>query len=91
MYWVVGDTSGYFKTDCRTCTSGTWYGTDGTTEYMSYDFHTMAPVTNNVSMVNTDGVFGNVLAPVSAMKGDAMWLWWNVGTAYIDSMLIVLE
>ena len=91
MYWVVGDTSGYFKTDCRTCNSGIWYDTDGTTEYMSYDFHTMAPVTNQVSMVNDEGLFGNVLAPVSAMKGDAMWLWWNVGTAYIDSMLIVLE
>jgi hypothetical protein len=91
MFWLVYDTTGYFKVDCRTCETGMWYGTDGSTELMTYDFHTMSPVTNQVSLVNSVGVFGNVLAPVSAMKGDAMWLWWTINNAVIDSMLIVLE
>jgi len=91
MFWLVYDTSGYFKVDCRTCETGTWYGTDGSTAPMMYDFHTMSPVTNQVSLVNSVGVFGNVLAPVSAMEGDEMWLWWSISSTILDSMLIVLE
>lgn len=91
MFWVVNDTTGYFKKDCRTCDSGVWYDTDGTIEYMSYDFHTMAPVTNQVSIADELGQFGNVLAPVRSMKGDVMKLWWNIGTSYIDSMEVILN
>ena len=91
MFWIVTDTTGYFKADCRTCETGTWYGTDGTVENMSYDFHTMAPVTNYVSITDENGSFGNVIAPVRSMRGDAMWLWWSVASVFRDSMLIVLE
>tara|TARA_Y100000310_G_C20621240_1_gene783403 strand:- start:561 stop:1184 length:624 start_codon:yes stop_codon:yes gene_type:complete len=91
MFWVVYDTTGYFKIDCRTCETGTWYDTDGSTENMSYDFHTMSPVTNQVSLVDDEGVFGNVIAPVRSMRGDAMWLWWSINNTVLDSMLIVLE
>ena len=91
MFWVIGDTTGYFKTDCRTCNTGTWYDTDGTTEYMSYDFNSMSPVTNQISIADNLGQFGNVLAPVRSMKGDVMTLWWNIGTSYIDSMEVALN
>jgi hypothetical protein len=30
MFWLIYDTTGYFKADCRGCSAGTWYGTDGT-------------------------------------------------------------
>ena len=91
MFWLVYDTTGYFKADCRGCESGAWYGSDGSTLEMEYDFHTMAPVTNFISLTDANGSFGNVIAPVRAMKGDAMWLWWTVANVYTDSMLIVLE
>jgi hypothetical protein len=91
MFWLIYDTTGYFKADCRGCSAGTWYGTDGTIEPMSYDYHTMAPVTNFISITDENGSFGNVIAPVRAMRGDAMWLWWTVANVYADSMLIVLE
>lgn len=90
MYWVVGDTSGYFRLDCRECIDGTWYDSDGSTLEMRYDFHSMAPVTNQVSMANSDGDFGNVIAPVRSMVGHSMWLWWSIHGTVVDSMSIFL-
>jgi len=91
MFWLVYDTTGYFKADCKGCESGTWYDSGGSTLEMEYDFHTMAPVTNFISITDENGSFGNVIAPVRSMKGDSMWLWWTVANVYSDSMLIVLE
>lgn len=91
MYWVVGDTTGYFKTNCRECEEGVWYDLDGTTATMSYSFHTMAPVTNQVSIATNDGEINNVLAPVRSMSGDMMWLWWSINGAIADSMQISLQ
>ena len=91
MYWVVGDTTGYFKSNCRTCTDGVWYDSDGTTSSMVYDFHSMSPVTNQISIADDLGQVGNVLAPVRSMRGDSMILWLNIGTAYLDSMEIQLQ
>ena len=76
MYWKVHDPNGYFKTDCRGCLS---------------DEHTMAPVTNQVSLVRSDGTFNNVIAPVQSMEGKHMWLWWSTGGSVIDSMAIYLN
>lgn len=90
MFWIVGDTTGYFKSNCRGCQDGVWYDTDGTVQEMYYDFHTMAPVTNQVSLAREDGTFRNMLAPVKSMKGDAMWLWWSINGTIIDSMSISL-
>ena len=91
MFWVINDTTGYFKANCKKCTVGLWYDNDGTTQAMEYDFHTMAPVTNQVSIVNDESKFGNVLAPVKAMRGDKMWLWWSIAGVYTDSMQIELN
>tara|TARA_B100000902_G_scaffold221141_1_gene210026 strand:+ start:3812 stop:4255 length:444 start_codon:yes stop_codon:yes gene_type:complete len=90
MFWVVDDTTGYFRLDCRTCIGGTWYDTDGTSSRMTYNFHTMAPVTNQVSLADSEGEFGNVLAPVRSMVGKSMWLWWSINDTVIDSMSIYL-
>jgi len=90
MFWVVDDTTGYFRLDCRTCIGGTWYDTDGTSSRMTYNFHTMAPVTNQVSLADSEGEFGNVLAPVRSMVGQSMWLWWSINDTVIDSMSIYL-
>ena len=90
MFWVVHDSAGYFKLDCRTCVNGTWYDSDGTTEPMTYNFHTMAPVTNQVSLADATGEFGNVLAPVRSMVGRSMWLWWSIIGTVVDSMSIFL-
>ena len=90
MFWVVNDTSGYFRLDCRTCDDGTWYDSDGSTLDMQYDFHTMSPVTNQVSLSNSEGEFHNVLAPVRSMVGKSMWLWWSVNGTLVDSMSIFL-
>lgn len=90
MFWIVGDSTGYFKLNCRTCDDGIWYNTDGTTEEMYYDFHTMAPVTNQVSLAREDGTFRNILAPVKVMNNDSMWLWWSINGTVIDSMSIFL-
>lgn len=90
MFWVVDDTTGYFRLDCRTCISGTWYDSDGTTTPMTYNFHTMAPVTNQVSLADSEGSFGNVLAPVRSMVGRSMWLWWSINNTVVDSMSIYL-
>ena len=91
MYWKVHDPNGYFKTDCRGCLSGTWYDTDGSTERLTFDEHTMAPVTNQVSLVRSDGTFNNVIAPVQSMTGKHMWLWWSTGGSVVDSMAIYLN
>ena len=90
MFWIVGNTTGYFKLDCRTCVNGTWYDTDGTTIPMIYNFHTMSPVTNQVSIADASGEFGNVLAPVNIMNDDFMWLWWSINGTVVDSMSIFL-
>ena len=90
MFWLIYDTTGYFRADCRGCVSGTWYSSDGSTEDMQYDFHTMAPVTNQVSLADSGGEFGNVLAPVRSMIGESMWLWWSINGTVIDSMSIFL-
>jgi len=90
MFWVVDDTTGYFRLDCRTCIGGTWYDTDGTSSRMTYNFHTMAPVTNQVSLADSEGEFGNVLAPVRSMVGQSMWLWWSINNTVVDSMSIYL-
>ena len=58
---------------------------------MVYDFHSMSPVTNQISIADDLGQVGNVLAPVRSMRGDSMILWWNIGTAYLDSMEIQLQ
>ena len=68
-----------------------WYDSDGTTTSMVYDFHSMSPVTNQISIADDLGQVGNVLAPVRSMRGDSMILWWNIGTAYLDSMEIQLQ
>jgi len=91
MYWKVYDTDGYFKVDCRGCTSGTWYDGDGSTAQETLDLHTMAPVTNQVSLVNGDGEFYNVLAPVTSMNGKYMLLWWSTADAVIDSQMIYIN
>jgi|TARA_R100000005_G_C4991051_1_gene198437 hypothetical protein len=91
MYWKVHDANGYFKLDCRGCSFGTWYDTDGSTQRERLDEHTMAPVTNQVSLVRSDGTFNNVLAPVQSMDGKHMWLWWSTGGSVIDSMAIYLN
>ena len=90
MFWLVNDTTGYFKTNCRTCTNGVWYDSDGSTIEMEYDFHSMAPVTNQVSITNSEGNFSNVIAPVRSMVGRSMWLWWSVNGTLVDSMSIFL-
>ena len=90
MFWLVGDTTGYMRLDCRTCINGTWYGTDGTEFPMTYNFHTMSPVTNQVSLADAAGEFGNVLAPVRSMVGESMWLWWSINGTVVDSMSIFL-
>jgi len=90
MFWSINDTAGYFRADCRGCSNGTWYSSDGSTEEMQYDFHTMAPVTNQVSLADSNGDFGNVLAPVRSMVGKSMWLWWSINGTVIDSMSIFL-
>ena len=90
MFWVVDDTSGYFRLDCRTCVNGIWHDSDGTTSPMTYNFHTMAPVTNQVSITNSEGNFSNVIAPVRSMVGKSMWLWWSVNGTLVDSMSIFL-
>lgn len=90
MFWVVHDTTGYFRLDCRTCVNGTWYDTDGTTSSMTYNFHTMAPVTNQVSLADSEGEFGNVLAPVRSMVSQSMWLWWSINGTVVDSMSIFI-
>jgi len=58
---------------------------------MDYNFHTMSPVTNQVSIVDENGNFKNIIAPVSSMENTTMMLWWNVGNSYIDSMEVVLN
>jgi len=90
MFWLVNDTTGYFRLDCRTCVDGTWYDSDGSTLDMQYDFHTMVPVTNQISLSDSNGEFHNVLAPVRSMIGRSMWLWWSVNGALADSMSIFL-
>ena len=90
MFWSIYDTTGYFRADCRGCESGTWYDSDGSIEPMQFDFHTMAPVTNQVSLADSGGDFGNVLAPVRSMVGKSMWLWWSINGTVIDSMSIFL-
>jgi len=90
MFWSINDTAGYFRSDCRGCRNGTWYGSDGSIVDMQYDFHTMAPVTNQVSLADSNGDFGNVLAPVRSMVGKSMWLWWSINGTVIDSMSIFL-
>mgnify|MGYP003115364553 FL=1 len=90
MFWLVNDTTGYFRANCRTCSDGVWYGADGAVLPMEYDFHSMAPVTNQVSISNQDGEFSNVLAPVRSMVGESMWLWWSVNDVLVDSMSIYL-
>lgn len=90
MFWMVNDTTGYFRLNCRTCTDGVWYDNDGSTLEMQYDFHTMAPVTNQVSMTDSDGNFSNVIAPVRSMVNRSMWLWWSVNGTLVDSMSIFL-
>ena len=90
MFWVVGDTTGYFRLNCRTCIDGFWYDQDGVIEPMTYNFHAMAPVTNQVSLADSDGEFGNVLAPVRSMVDKSMWLWWSINGTVIDSMSIFL-
>jgi hypothetical protein len=90
LFWIVGNSSGYFKLDCRTCDSGLWYDDNGSTQ-MDYNFHTMSPVTNQVSIVDENGNFKNIIAPVSSMENTTMMLWWNVGNSYIDSMEVVLN
>ena len=91
MYWDIARSDRYFKRDCRTCDTGTWYYTDNSADDGFYDFNSMVPVTNHISLVGSDWEFHNVIAPVAIMEGDAMILWWTVGTSYIDSMLIVLD
>ena len=91
MYWKVYDTDGYFKVDCRGCTSGTWYDSDGSTAQETLDLHTMAPVTNKISLVDDDGEFYNVLAPVTSMNGKYMTLWWSTAGAVIDSQMIYIN
>ena len=90
MFWLINDTSGYFRLNCRTCTDGVWYDHDGSTLEMEYDFHSMAPVTNQVSLTNSEGNFSNVIAPVRSMVGQSMWLWWSVNGTLVDSMSIFL-
>ncbi len=90
MFWIVGDTTGYFRLNCRTCVDGFWYDRDGVIEPMVYNFHSMAPVTNQVSLTDSEGTFGNVLAPVRSMRGNSMWLWWSINGTVLDSMSIFL-
>ena len=90
MFWVVGDTTGYFRLNCRTCVDGFWYDNTGVIEPMVYNFHSMSPVTNQVSLTDSEGTFGNVLAPVRSMVDRSMMLWWSIGGTVVDSMSIFL-
>jgi len=91
MHWLMGDTSKYFRQLCRTCEMGVlWDRQDGSHDTIPYDFHSMPPVTNQVSITNADGEFSNVLAPVRSMRDRTMTLYVSVNGALVDSQSIFL-
>ena len=91
MFWHITDNTGYFRLDWRECEDGTWYDQDGTTSRDVFSEHVYVPVTNQVSLVDDDGEFRNVLAPVQSMIGQHMWLWWSMSNTVIDSQRIEIR
>ena len=90
MYWNENDSSGFYRSLCRTCTNGIWYGLDGSRDTTQINLMEVRWITEMESKVNDLGRFHNTLTPIRPMVNRNMWLWWYVEGTLVDSQQIFL-